>query len=263
MLDAILEAYVEDDVAARTSSSRTLPDPALVGASTLVDLAEYKRRQAPSGMRDPPRARSVATGGCRSPTPTGVSSRALADRHRPSRRLRLPSGTHARLLPARDRHGRGLHRARPVPTKDHQLVARHENDITETTDVALHLEFAALRCTKSVDDVARTGWFTEDLTLAERKTLHAIERIPDLRPANTEFDGLEEIPTLRRGSSTSPSAQASASAPRPSTRRTSKASASRSRNPSSPHWMPTASTAATRRYSSSPSRSATSSGSTA
>jgi glycerophosphoryl diester phosphodiesterase len=53
-----------------------------------------------------------------------------------------------------------------VPTKDGHLVCRHENDITGTTDVAAHPEFASRRTTKSVDGVSLTGWFTEDFTLA-------------------------------------------------------------------------------------------------
>jgi glycerophosphoryl diester phosphodiesterase len=84
-----------------------------------------------------------------------------------------------------------------VSTKDGVLVARHENDITGTTDVAQHPEFAARKATKTIDGVAITGWFTEDFTLAELKTLHAVERLPQLRPANTVFDGLYEIPTLQ------------------------------------------------------------------
>jgi glycerophosphoryl diester phosphodiesterase len=83
-----------------------------------------------------------------------------------------------------------------VSTKDGVLVARHENDITSTTDVATRPEFATLKTTKTVDGVVSTGWFTEDFTLAELKTLRAIERLPDVRPANTAFDGLYEIPTL-------------------------------------------------------------------
>ena len=84
-----------------------------------------------------------------------------------------------------------------VSTKDHVLVARHENDITATTDVADHPEFADRRTTKMIDGVAVTGWFTEDFTLAELKTLRAKERLPDVRPANTAFDGLYEIPTFQ------------------------------------------------------------------
>ena len=84
-----------------------------------------------------------------------------------------------------------------VSTKDHVLVARHENDITGTTDVASHPEFADRETTKTIDGVAHTGWFTEDFTLAELRTLRAKERLPLLRPANTAFDGLYRIPTFQ------------------------------------------------------------------
>jgi glycerophosphoryl diester phosphodiesterase len=83
-----------------------------------------------------------------------------------------------------------------VATKDHQLVARHENEISETTDVAAHPEFASRRRTQTIDGETVTGWFTEDFTLAELKTLKARERLPQLRPANTAFDGQDSIPTL-------------------------------------------------------------------
>jgi glycerophosphoryl diester phosphodiesterase len=84
-----------------------------------------------------------------------------------------------------------------VSTKDHVLVARHENDITGTTDVASHPEFAARKTTKTIDGVVHEGWFTEDFTLAELRTLRAVERLPDLRPANTAFDGLYQVPTFQ------------------------------------------------------------------
>ena len=84
-----------------------------------------------------------------------------------------------------------------VSTKDGQLVARHENEIGGTTNVAAHPEFASRRTTKVIDGTPLTGWFTEDFTLAELKTLRAKERIPQLRPANTAFDGRYEIPTLQ------------------------------------------------------------------
>ncbi|HSD80485.1 MAG TPA: glycerophosphodiester phosphodiesterase [Solirubrobacteraceae bacterium] len=84
-----------------------------------------------------------------------------------------------------------------VSTKDHQLVARHENDITGTTDVANHPEFADRKTTKVIDGVSHTGWFTEDFTLAELRTLRAKERLPDLRPQNTPMDGQFQIPTLQ------------------------------------------------------------------
>src|SRR4051812_37397168 len=84
-----------------------------------------------------------------------------------------------------------------VATKDHQLVVRHENDITQTTDVALRPEFANRKTTKVIDGVSHTGWFTEDFTLAELRTLRAIERLPDVRPANTAFNGLFQVPTFQ------------------------------------------------------------------
>jgi glycerophosphoryl diester phosphodiesterase len=84
-----------------------------------------------------------------------------------------------------------------VSTRDHMLVARHENDITGTTDVADHPEFADRKTTKTIDGVEHTGWFTEDFTLAELRTLRAVERLPDLRPTNTAFNGLYQIPTFQ------------------------------------------------------------------
>jgi glycerophosphoryl diester phosphodiesterase len=84
-----------------------------------------------------------------------------------------------------------------VSTRDHVLVARHENEIGGTTDVAAHPEFAARRTTKTIDGVDVTGWFTEDFTLAELRTLRAKERLPLLRPANTAFDGLYQVPTFQ------------------------------------------------------------------
>ncbi|MBT2466801.1 glycerophosphodiester phosphodiesterase [Streptomyces sp. ISL-66] len=83
-----------------------------------------------------------------------------------------------------------------VATKDGHLVCRHENEIGGTTDVADHSEFAARRTTKTVDGVAVTGWFTEDFTLAELKTLRAKERIPALRQRNTLYDGRWDVPTF-------------------------------------------------------------------
>jgi glycerophosphoryl diester phosphodiesterase len=83
-----------------------------------------------------------------------------------------------------------------VPTKDGVLVARHENNIADTTDVADHPEFAARKTTKTIDGEKLTGWFTEDFTLAELKTLRAKERLPKIRPGNTKYDGQAEIPTL-------------------------------------------------------------------
>jgi glycerophosphoryl diester phosphodiesterase len=83
-----------------------------------------------------------------------------------------------------------------VMTRDGVLVCRHENEISGTTNVADHPEFADRRKAKTVDGVTATGWWVEDFTLAELKTLRAKERLPQLRPGNTAFDGQEEIPTF-------------------------------------------------------------------
>jgi len=83
-----------------------------------------------------------------------------------------------------------------VLTKDNVFVARHENEISETTNVADHPEFATRRTTKTIDGVAMTGWFTEDFTLAELRTLRTKERLPRLRPGNTAYDGQQPVPTL-------------------------------------------------------------------
>ena len=83
-----------------------------------------------------------------------------------------------------------------VMTRDGVPVARHENEISGTTDVAKHPEFAARKTTKTIDGQAVTGWFTEDFTLAEFKTLRARERLPELRPANAKFDGQFAVPTF-------------------------------------------------------------------
>jgi len=84
-----------------------------------------------------------------------------------------------------------------VSTADGVLVARHENEIGGTTDVAEHTEFASRRTTKTIDGVAITGWFTEDFTLAELKTLRAKERIPAIRQENTIYDGRFPVPTFQ------------------------------------------------------------------
>jgi glycerophosphoryl diester phosphodiesterase len=84
-----------------------------------------------------------------------------------------------------------------VTTKDHVLVARHEPNITDTTDVASHPEFAGRKTTKTIDGVTQTGWFTDDFTLAELKTLRAKERLPDVRQRNTLYDGRYQVPTFQ------------------------------------------------------------------
>ncbi len=83
-----------------------------------------------------------------------------------------------------------------VMTKDHILVCRHENEITQTTNVAERPEFASRRKTKTVDGVEAIGFWVEDFTLAELKTLRARERIPQLRPANAHYNDQFEVPTF-------------------------------------------------------------------
>ena len=76
-----------------------------------------------------------------------------------------------------------------VVTRDGELVARHENELSRSTDVASRPEFADRRRTQEVDGEETTGWFTEDFTLAEVRTLRAVERTPGMRPLNTAYDG--------------------------------------------------------------------------
>lgn len=83
-----------------------------------------------------------------------------------------------------------------VATRDGVLVARHENEISGTTDVAQRVEFADLETTKTVDGTAVRGWFAEDFALAQLRTLRAIERLPHLRPDNTTDDGVWRIATF-------------------------------------------------------------------
>ena len=83
-----------------------------------------------------------------------------------------------------------------VCTSDGVLVARHENEISETSDVADCPEFADRKTIRTVDGKEWTGWFTEDFTIAELKTLRAKERLPGTRIANTRYDGCFEIATL-------------------------------------------------------------------
>lgn len=84
-----------------------------------------------------------------------------------------------------------------VMTSDHHLVARHDNELGLTTDVADRPEFASRHKNKTIDGNELRGWFTEDFTLAELKTLRAIERIPDIRPGNARLDGAFQIPTFQ------------------------------------------------------------------
>jgi len=83
-----------------------------------------------------------------------------------------------------------------VISRDGALLVRHENEIGGTTDVASHPEFAARKATRTIDGETISGWFTEDFTLAELKTLRARERLPQLRKGNVRYDGVFSIPTF-------------------------------------------------------------------
>lgn len=83
-----------------------------------------------------------------------------------------------------------------VSTKDGVLVARHENNLTETTDVALRAEFAHKKAKKTIDGLTEEGWFVEDFTLVELKKLRAIERLGTVRTWNNQYNGLYQIPTF-------------------------------------------------------------------
>lgn len=87
-----------------------------------------------------------------------------------------------------------------VLTKDGHLVVRHENEIAGTTDVAARPEFASRRTAKVIDGQSIEGWFTEDFTLAELKTLRARERLPQLRPASASSTARTRSRPSRRSS---------------------------------------------------------------
>lgn len=84
-----------------------------------------------------------------------------------------------------------------VPTKDGVLIVRHDNELSQTTDVADHKEFANRKAKKTVDGVEQEGWFSEDFTLSEIKTLRARERMPHLRQRNTLYNDRYPIPTFQ------------------------------------------------------------------
>ena len=83
-----------------------------------------------------------------------------------------------------------------VATRDGVLVARHDLELSATTDVADRPGLAHLCRTRVVDGLEQHGWFVQDLTLPELKTLAARERMPGTRPGNTAYDGAEGVPTL-------------------------------------------------------------------
>lgn len=84
-----------------------------------------------------------------------------------------------------------------VVTKDLVLVSRHENELSGTTDVASREEFEDRRRDKTIDGQRVAGWFAEDFTLAELRTLRVRERVPSSRPNNVRYNGLYQVPTFK------------------------------------------------------------------
>jgi len=130
------------------------------------------------------------------PSPSSATSRprALVIGHRGACAYR-PEHTAASFELAIDL-GADLVEPDVVVSRDGALVVRHENELSRSTDVAQRPEFADRRTTRTVGRVERTGWFTEDFDLDELRTLRAVERMPDLRPLNTTYDGQFGVLTL-------------------------------------------------------------------
>ena len=150
----------------------------LLGAAVLGTAALGLTGTAAAAERGP-EGRGSGRGGYRDlPVPTVIGHRG-ASGYRPEHTL----GAYQLALDM----GAHIVEQDLVPTKDGHLVCRHEPEIGGTTNVADHPEFAGRRTTKVLDGVSTTGWFTEDFTLAELKTLRAIERIPANRPHNTLY----------------------------------------------------------------------------
>ncbi|NGN65584.1 glycerophosphodiester phosphodiesterase [Streptomyces sp. A7024] len=128
-----------------------------------------------------------ASGGSRLPVPAVVGHRG-ASGYRPEHTI----GAYELALAM----GADIVEQDLVITKDGHLVCRHEPEIGGTTDVANHPEFADRKKTKKLDGKDTVGWWAEDFTLAELKTLRAIERIPANRQENTIYNGRWEVPTF-------------------------------------------------------------------
>ncbi|WP_105974210.1 glycerophosphodiester phosphodiesterase [Streptomyces geranii] len=169
---------------------RTLLGAAMLGAGgAVLGLPGAARADAQDAERNAGQSAKHGGGGLKGlPVPTIIGHRG-ASGYRPEHTLgsyQLALDLGADIVEAGDL----------VPTKDGHIVCRHEPEIGGTTDVADHPEFASRKVTKVLDGVSVTGWFTEDFTLAELKTLRAIERIPANRPHNTLYNGRWEIPTF-------------------------------------------------------------------
>ena len=83
-----------------------------------------------------------------------------------------------------------------VPTRDGELILRHENWLNGTTDIESHSQFADRSRAGYSDGITENGFFSEDFDLAELEPVRAIERIPDIRPGSAKFDGEFKIPTI-------------------------------------------------------------------
>lgn len=83
-----------------------------------------------------------------------------------------------------------------VPTKDGELIIRHENLLNGTTNIASLPKFAGMQSTGYSDGLTETGWFSEDYNLEELASLRAIERVPEIRPGSAKFDGQFLVPTI-------------------------------------------------------------------
>lgn len=136
--------------------------------------------------REAPLVRRVSTSSL-VPTPTVVAHRG-ASGHRPEHTL---DAYRTAIRMGADDIELDL-----VATRNGVLVARHDLELSATTDVADRPALVHLRRTQVVDGVEQQGWFVQDLTVAELKTLAARERMPGTRPANTAYDGREGVPTL-------------------------------------------------------------------
>jgi glycerophosphoryl diester phosphodiesterase len=136
---------------------------------------------------------AAAAPGAANPVLAGAAARPLVFGHRGASALR-PEHTLASYAKA---IADGADYIEPdlVCTRDGVLVARHEANLSETTDVASHPEFAARQVKKTIDGQNHLGWFVDDFTLAELKTLRAIERIPETRPASARYNGQFQIAT--------------------------------------------------------------------
>lgn len=137
---------------------------------------------------------AAALAGCASMSETSAARRPIVIAHRGASAYRPEHTLGAYQLAIEQ--GADFIEPDLVMTRDHVLVCRHENEISQTTNVAEHPEFADRRKAKTVDGVEALGWWVEDFTLAELKTLRCRERIPQLRPGNTQYNDQEAIPTF-------------------------------------------------------------------